>query len=138
MAYNSVLLKSTVLAPRLRELTVLRVAWKTGSTYEWAQHVRTANRNGITQEEVLRIPEGADAAGWTSLERDLLAATDQLLDSHIVDDATWERLSAELDEQQLIEMLFVIGTYTALAMVFNSLRLQLDAGIEPPITPPTR
>ncbi|MGZ4702477.1 MAG: carboxymuconolactone decarboxylase family protein [Ilumatobacteraceae bacterium] len=139
MAYNSVLLTSKVLQPRLRELIVLRVAWLTGSSYEWAQHVRTAKRAGISEDEVLHIPQGASAESWTPLERDLLAATDQLIESHIVDDIIWDRLSAELDERQLIEILFIVGTYAALAMVFNSVGLQLDDGLdEPPITRPQR
>ncbi len=135
MAYNSVLLTSKVITPRLRELLVLRVAWLTGSTYEWAQHVRAAGPAGITQDEVLLIPKGALAEGWTSLERDLLAAADQLIQTYTVDDALWERLSEELDERQLIEFLFIVGTYAALAMVFNGVGLQLDDGLAPPITP---
>src|SRR5206468_3706978 len=39
LAYNSVLLGKASIAPRLRELVVLRVAWRTHADYEWAQHV---------------------------------------------------------------------------------------------------
>ncbi len=137
MAYNSVLLTSKVLPARLRELIVLRVAWLTGSTYEWAQHVRTADRAGISADEVLLIPQGAFAESWTPLERDLLAATDQLIETYEIDDQTWQRLHDQVDEKQLLEILFVIGTYAALAMVFNSVGIQLDDGlVDPPITPP--
>ena len=52
LAFNRVLLFTPALPPRLRELMVLRVAWRTRSTYEWVQHVRLAQGCGITPDEV--------------------------------------------------------------------------------------
>ena len=43
--------KST-LPPRVRELAVLRVAWRRRCRYEWAQHLLTARRKGVTDEEI--------------------------------------------------------------------------------------
>jgi hypothetical protein len=40
-------------------------------------------------------------------------------------------LAKQLDERQLVELVFVVGTYTALAMVFNSVGLQLDPELQP-------
>jgi alkylhydroperoxidase family enzyme len=132
LAYNRVLLQTPVLGPRLRELMVLRVAWRTRSLYEWAQHARLATSLGITRDEIAAIAR-ADAAGaFSSLERDLLAATDQLVEQHRIDDATWGRLAAQLDARQLVEVVFTVGTYTCLAMAFNSFGLELDPGLEPP------
>ena len=107
---------------------VLRVAWRTRSRYEWAQHVRLAPRVGITPDEIDAIAGGRGARAWTPLEADLLAATDQLIDHYRIDDDTWARLAEQLDERQLVELVFVVGTYTGLAMAFNSFGLQLDAG----------
>jgi 4-carboxymuconolactone decarboxylase len=126
LAYNQVLLKSPALSHRLRELMVLRVAWRTRSGYEWAQHLRLADRVGITAAEIDAIAEGADAKVWAPLESDLLAATDQLVDGYRIDDDTWSRLAEQLDERQLVELVFVVGTYTGLAMAFNSFGLEVD------------
>jgi 4-carboxymuconolactone decarboxylase len=128
LTYNNVLLRTPVLEPRLRELMVLRVAWRTRAGYEWAQHVRLAARVGITPDEIDAVTRdvGADAISWSPLEADLLAATDQLIDSYRIDDDTWGRLAKQLDEAQLVELVFVVGTYTGLAMAFNSFGLQLD------------
>jgi 4-carboxymuconolactone decarboxylase len=141
LVYNAVLLSAPTLAPRLRELMILRVAWRTRSPYEWAQHVRLAQTScGITPEEVESIgPDsdgGADAGTWTPLEADLLAATDQLLDRYRIDDATWARLAEQLDERQLMEVTFVVGTYTCLAMVFNSCGIELDPDLDAAGGPP--
>ncbi len=135
LTYNNVLLRTPTLEPRWRELAVLRVAWRTRSEYEWMQHVRLAARWGITTEEVEAVGPGADAGLWSALEADLLAATDQLLESYQIDDETWARLAQHLDERQLIELTFVVGTYTCLAMAFNSIGLAPDPGLDPAAAP---
>lgn len=126
LAYNRVLLETPALGHRLRELMILRVAWRTRSAYEWVQHTRMADRSSVTPEDIDAITRGTPAETWTPLEVDLLAATDQLLDHYRVDDDTWARLAERLDERQLVEAAFVVGTYTCLAMAFNSFGLQLD------------
>jgi 4-carboxymuconolactone decarboxylase len=130
LAYNNVLLQTPVLGHRRRELMVLRVAWRTRARYEWAQHVRLAARVGVTPEEIAAISDGSDAELWSPHEADLLSATDQLIDRYRIDDDTWGRLAKELDDQQLVELVFVVGTYTALAMAFNSFGLQLDDNLQ--------
>jgi len=126
LAYNGVLLFDPALEPRLRELAVLRVAWRTRSRYEWVQHVRMAERVGITADEIDAIARGAQDDGWSAIERDVLTATDELIDGYRIADDTWTRLAEHLDERRLVELVYVVGTYTCLAMVFNSLGLELD------------
>lgn len=141
LAYSGVFLSHPALPARWRELMVLRVAWRTGSTYEWLQHVRMSPRFDITSDELEAIAHGADAGTWSPFEADLLSATDQLIDAYCIDDATWSRLAQELDDQQLIELPFVVANYVGQAMAYNSLRLQLDASlatVEAPVMPPER
>jgi hypothetical protein len=54
----------------------------------------------------------------------LLRAADELHADGVVGDATWARLSGELDERLLIETLMLVGHYEMLAMTLNSLRVQ--------------
>lgn len=137
LSYNNVLLWSPAVDARLRELVVLRVAYRSRCEYEWVQHVKLAEeRFGVTRDDVDAIADGAAAERWTPLERDLLAATDQLIDHSRVDDETWGRLGEQLSEKQLVELVFIVGTYTCLAMAFNSFGLQLDAGLDTSEIPP--
>jgi len=129
LVYNNVLLAKPALSARQRELMVLRVAWRTRARYEWMQHLRLAPRVKITPDEIAAIAAG-DTERWTPLEADLLAATDQLIDRYRVDDETWARLAKELSEQQLVELVFTVGTYTALAMAFKSFGLELDPDLQ--------
>lgn len=136
LTYNHMLLTTPTVEPRLRELMVLRVAWHTRSAYEWVQHVRLAPRFEITAEDIDAIALGADADIWSPLEADLLRATDQLLDHYRIDDDTWARLAEHLDERQLVEVAFIVGTYTCLAMAFKSFGLELDPELDASAAPP--
>ena len=126
LAYNGLLLENPSIDPLDRELVILRVAWRSGSDYEWAQHVRIAGSLGLGETEIECVRLGPDAPSWSSLQRSLLTAVDQLLDRNRVDDITWAELANHFDERQLIELLFVIGSYLCLAMVFNSVDLKPD------------
>jgi 4-carboxymuconolactone decarboxylase len=136
LTYNASMMRAPLLGKRNYELMVLRVAWRTRSTYEWVQHVRMAQRCGITIEEVEAVGRGSDDERWTPLEADLIAATDQLIDRYCLDDDTWARLADQLDERQLMEVAFIVGTYTCLAMVFNTFGIEVDSGLDGLPAPP--
>jgi 4-carboxymuconolactone decarboxylase len=141
LSYNAQLLQRPALEPRHRELVVLRVAWRAKAEYEWVQHIRLATRYGITAEEIeaiTRYESSADGAEWSALESALLTATDELLDAFRIGDETWKRLAEHLEVKQLLELLFVVGTYTTLAMAFNSLGVQLDPELDPASGPAIR
>jgi alkylhydroperoxidase family enzyme len=130
LAFNNVLLRTPALTARQRELMILRVAWRTRSKYEWIQHARLRHRYDITLDDVEAIARGEMLASWSALEHSLVVATDELLDDSCISDATWAALASELDEAQLVEVVFTVGTYTLLAMAFNSFGLQIEAGVD--------
>ena len=123
-----VLFASTI-TPRQRELLVLRVAHLRGARYEWAQHVLLAGDAGIEPDEIERVVAGPDAPGWVPLEAALLRAVDELVADAEVSDATWAALSGQLDAQQLMDVVFTVGTYEVLAMALNSFGVELDADL---------
>lgn len=128
LPYNDVLLRSGTLEPRLRELVICRVGWRTAAEYEWLQHVRLARGLGVSDAEIDAIADRG-TADWTPLEADALAAVDALLDGYEIPEALWQRLASELDQRQMIELVFVVGTYACLAMAFKSFGVQLDADL---------
>jgi AhpD family alkylhydroperoxidase len=130
LAFSGGLIERPVLEPRDRELLVLRVGWRTQCRYEWAQHVRLAGEAGLTAEQIEAAAGPVDAPCWDARQRDLLAAADQLVEVHRIDDATWHRLARRFDEQALLELLFVVGSYLCLALVLNSAGLEPDPGTD--------
>jgi 4-carboxymuconolactone decarboxylase len=135
LSYNGVLLDDPALDPRLREVLVLRVAWRSRSEYEWIQHVRIGRRLGLSDAHIEALTSPSPSEIWTPLERLLLEAADQLLDRRHINDDTWAALAAHLDARQLLEVPFVVGSYLCLAMVFNSVGLELDADMDPDSAP---
>ena len=125
LAYNGSLLRDPLLSARQRELLILRVAWRTKCRYEWLQHVRVAARYEVTETDVKAIAELVEPS-WTELEAGLVAAADQLLDRHTIDRSTWDLLARHLDRAQLVELPFVVGSYTCLAMAFNCFGIRPD------------
>jgi alkylhydroperoxidase family enzyme len=126
LALSGGLLEDPVLDPRDRELLILRVGWRTQCRYEWAQHVRMARTAGLIEDEITAIAGDPDSHRWDHRDRDLLTAVDQMIDDRRIHEATWDRLAGQFDEPQLLEMLFVVGTYLCLAIVINSVGLEPD------------
>jgi alkylhydroperoxidase family enzyme len=116
------------LAPRERELAVLRIAWLLGAPYEWGEHVVIAKRCGATAEEVERATQGSIAPGWSPHEAAILAGVEELLADQSMSDQTWATLAATWDEARLIEFLTMVGQYVATALVQNALRIRLSEG----------
>jgi alkylhydroperoxidase family enzyme len=124
--FNGHILFGTSLSPRQREMLVLRVAAVRQAAYEWRQHVVLAADAGLTPEEVAWVEEGPSAPGWSPLDAALMSAVDELVRSATVTDATWEVLAAELDVEQLMDLVFTVGAYDALAMAFRTFGVPLD------------
>jgi 4-carboxymuconolactone decarboxylase len=124
--FNGHILFNTSLSPRQRELLVLRVAAVRECAYEWEQHVVLAGDVGLEPDEIDRIRTGADAPGWSPLDRAMLQAVDDLMARAEVGDTAWAVLAAELDERQLMDLVFTVGAYEVLAMALKSFRVPLD------------
>lgn len=125
--YYKTLMATSTLPMRLREIVTLRIAWRLQSVYEWVQHVEIAKQFGIDAEHVAAVKEGAaDSPLWSSVERAALCAVDQLGMHSQIDDSVWNNLSRLLNQRQLMELLFIIGTYAQLCWVFNAMGVQLE------------
>ena len=129
--FNGHILFATTLSERQRELLVLRVAAVRECEYEWTQHLVLAADVGLTDEDVDRIAEGPDADGWSSLDGAMVRAVDELLGDGVVGEATWSVLAAELDTQQLMDLVFTVGAYETLALAMRSFGMQLDDDLDP-------
>jgi 4-carboxymuconolactone decarboxylase len=122
-------IKST-LAPREREILILRIGWLCRSEYEWAQHAVIGRRVGLSDVEIRRITQGPAAPGWDPFEATLLTAVDELHADAIISDNTWSALSARYDTPQLLDLVFTVGEYTLVSMALNTLGVALDDGLE--------
>ncbi|MDR2856666.1 MAG: carboxymuconolactone decarboxylase family protein [Novosphingobium sp.] len=125
MRYNHALTRG-VLDPFLREIVIMRVAWRYRSDYEWNLHVQIAAPLGIGPEHHAAIRQGPDAPLWNDLQRLCLRAADALCVDHDIDDDLWAALAARLTSRELMELMFLAGSYTLLAWVLKTVRMPLE------------
>ena len=119
------------LAPRLRELMIMRIGWLTSCDYEWTQHWRVACRLGVPADDLLGVRDWSTYSGFGESERAVLAATDEVVQDGVVSAQTWAACSREFgaDPAMLIELVTVIGAWRMVASMLLSLEVPLEDGV---------
>ena len=95
------------------------------------QHVASAGDNGVDADEVARVAAGPDTPGWSNLEQALLRAVDELLRDALIGDETWATLAGDLEERELMDLVFTVGAYDVLAMALKTFGVPLDDDLTP-------
>ena len=133
--FNGYQLQRNSLPLRWRELAILRVAHRRESAYEWGQHVKIALEGGITDDEIARLALGDD--GFEGGDLLVLRATDALLIDGRIDQSLLA--DGELDTHQVMDLIFLVGTYSMLAAAFETWQLEPepDTAPLPAARPPT-
>jgi alkylhydroperoxidase family enzyme/mannose-6-phosphate isomerase-like protein (cupin superfamily) len=129
LPYEQYIANQSTLPPRHRILLALRTAWLTRSAYLWAHGAGAAQRAGFTNDEVRRIAQGPDTAGWDPFEAVVLRTADELHVDSFISDATWRALSARYDTNQLVDTIDSVGAWTLHAGVVNSVGVEIEAGV---------
>ncbi|MEX2556646.1 MAG: carboxymuconolactone decarboxylase family protein [Actinomycetota bacterium] len=117
---GGLLLTKGLLPPRERELVILRTGWRSGSVYEFGQHVLIGQREGVSDREIRLLTRPLEAGEWSERERALLAFTDELLATASVGDGTWEAAHRHLGEPEMLELVLLIGFYRMVAGLLNA------------------
>ena len=125
---NHVMFNSS-LAPRDREIVILRIGWLCQSGYEFGQHIVIGRDAGLNDGEIKAIAEGDSAPNWSEAERALIKATDELHADAFIGDATFAELQEYFDEKQILDIIFAVGQYNMVSMALNTTGVQLDEGI---------
>jgi alkylhydroperoxidase family enzyme len=115
------------LEPRHREILLVRIGVLCRSEYEYAAHVRSGLRVGMTPADVELVLAGPETGTGAPLDLALLGATDELHRDDAVSAETWAVLADALTPEQLLDVLFAVGGYRSTSMLINSAGVQLDA-----------
>ncbi len=135
LVFATYALTKSTLDPRTRELVVLRVGWKCSAPYEWGQHVVVGRAVGLTDTDIARVADGPDADGWTEAEAAALRATDECHDRSTITDVTWDTLAAHFSQQQILDLVFLIGQYHLVSFALNACGVVRDDGVDSPEIP---
>jgi len=120
------------LPTRLREIVIMRLAWRAGAEYAWFQHYRIATQAGITPEEIVAVRDWRSSKLFGPAERAVLAAADDTCEHGKISDAVWAECEKELEEPAvLVELVVAIGNWTMFAQLLNSLGVPIEEGATP-------
>jgi alkylhydroperoxidase family enzyme len=116
------------LARRDRELVILRTTARCGSEYEWGVHVDFfAQRVGLTQPEIAAsVDSDPDDPVWSAKDRSTVRLVDELHETSKISDGLWDLLRHHWSEEQLVELVVLVGFYHTISFATNAFLLPLE------------
>ena len=125
------LLAGDALDARLRELAIMRIAWQTGSNYEWTQHWAIAQQVGISKEELVAVREGVDAPRFGEIERAVFEAVDAAVTGRAIPGDVLAVMKRHLTDDAVLELVAAIASWTMVSTLLRSLDIPLEEGVDP-------
>lgn len=121
------IMNELTLPPLEREIAILAVIFLDRGHYECAQHRAVAQAMGISAAKVEAIAEEQfDDPVFDAREKSILAFVRQAVKLVRVDDPTFERLRAFYDDRQLVELIYLVGTYMTIVRISEIARVPFD------------
>lgn len=112
--------------PREREIVIHRACARAGAEYEWGVHVVAfAKPLGLTDQEIAAtVSASADDPVWSEADRLLIRLVDELHDTCAVSPPLWSALTDRYADDQLLELVIIVGWYRLLSGVINAVGIQ--------------
>ena len=110
----------SALGTRINEFVTLIVARAWTQEFEWFIHLPLAAKAGTSGETLEALASGRRPAAMAEDEAVAYDFTTELMAHHGVCDATYARTLATFGEQGLIDLVGLIGYFTAISMVLNA------------------
>jgi 4-carboxymuconolactone decarboxylase len=111
----------------LRELVIMRVAQLTSASYEWVSHWPMAIQYGLTREHLGELKDWRLSALFSESQRLVLKLTDELTQDVGVTDETWERLAADYDPGEIVELVLTVAFYSCVSRVLGAIQLEPES-----------
>jgi 4-carboxymuconolactone decarboxylase len=119
---------------RVRELAILTAAREADSAVEWAAHVPQALQAGVPTATVDVIAHRRAVTGLESTDAAVIEFGRELFGSHRVASATYARIKALFAPRELVDLVALMGYYTAAAALLTAFDMQID-GVDGPRLP---
>src|SRR4051794_26665160 len=114
LTFGQRLLNLSTLDAGVRELFILRVAWRCRARYIWSHHEEIGRSAGLTDADLEALTR--DTVEDDGTPRALaLRVADELVVEHRLSDSTWRDLAARYPTDQVIEVCMLVGSYAMLA-----------------------
>ena len=126
---------NTSVPRRLNEFAILIQARLWTSQVEWLAHYPLAVKEGIAEATLGDLKAGRRPASMKPDEAAVYDLCTEISTTHKVSDATYRRAAQLLNEQQMVDLLTLSGTYATLAMMMNAAEQGVPPGTPPPLPP---
>ena len=125
----------TSLPGRLNELAILITGREWTAQFEWHAHYAMALKAGLDAKIADQIALDKRPAGMAADEEAVYDFCTQLHRTKRVDDPTYAKARAQLSEQQIMDLIAVVGFYDLVSMTLNVGEVPLPAGTPEPLQP---
>ena len=122
----------TLIPPKLKELAILVVGAKMKAQYEWWAHERIGRKHGL-DEGVMKSLKAGEQPDFDSQEQALVFKfCRELLETGRISDRLYAKAVELLGEAGLVELVFLLGYYTTVAMILNVFEISVPDGEQTP------
>jgi 4-carboxymuconolactone decarboxylase len=126
-AFGRALISHSKLDARLREIAILRVGYLSDCRYEVFQHEALSRHIGMGDADFAAIRAGGErAAALGEQAAAVVAFTDDLVRNVRPGDATLNAVRAFLDDQRVIDLTLVVGSYMMVCRFLETTGIPID------------
>jgi 4-carboxymuconolactone decarboxylase len=126
---------NTSVPRKLNEFAILIQGRLWTSQVEWSAHYPLALKAGLPQSVADDLKVGKRPASMAPDEEAVYDFCMELTTKHFVSDATFKKIRAVFNDQQIVDLIGVTGTYITAAMLSNTNEDPTPGGKTPPLAP---
>lgn len=112
------------------ETIVIRLSWRKGYSYEYAQHRKLAKQAGLSDKTIQELMQ-EDLSGLDPKTETLARAVDDLVHSGEITDPVWAKLSEYFTEDQKVAILITEGHYVMIGQMLRTLTVPVEDQTHP-------
>jgi len=126
LRYLTAIRQECSLPGSLRELVIMRIAGLNGASYEAAQHVPYALREGLHHDQLDELNRWQSSILFDATQRAVLAYTDAMTRDIRVPDEIYAMIRQLFSERQIVELTATIGAYNMVSRFLEALAIHAD------------
>ena len=120
-------LRSNSLAPRLRQLAVLKTVKYWGAGFAWALHVPASLKEGVEQDIIDDIEKGREPVSASPKDKAVLRICTELLETHRLSDEAYRTAIGMFGETGLADIVVTAGFYSSTSLTLNAFEIDPPA-----------
>ncbi len=122
----------TSVPTKLNEFAIIIIGRQWRSQVEWFAHAPLAAKAGLNPDIIAELKEGKKPSKMAEDEAVVYDFVTELTTTHAVSDETYARAKKVFNDQQIVDLTAVAGSYVMIAMVLAMAEETVPPGKEPP------